>query len=109
MLGIKLTSLSVVRVQMVCITPWGLVNLYSVSGENGYNCEHCGKAFNRRSRLKMHVKYIHEGAKPYECDKCTKTFVRKEDLSRHSILHTGVKGGFIIVLVVLEMQQEQTL
>jgi len=63
------------------------------AGENGYTCEHCSKAFNRRSRLIMHVKYVHEGAKPYECEQCTKTFVRKEDLARHAVLHTGIKGG----------------
>jgi uncharacterized Zn-finger protein len=71
-----------------------LMDCFTV-GENGYTCEHCGKAFNRRSRLIMHVKYVHEGAKPYECEQCTKTFVRKEDLARHAVLHTGIKGRFV--------------
>jgi uncharacterized Zn-finger protein len=70
-----------------------IVIIAATAGENGYTCEHCSKAFNRRSRLIMHVKYVHEGAKPYECEQCTKTFVRKEDLARHAVLHTGIKGG----------------
>lgn len=74
------------------------VIIAATAGENGYTCEHCSKAFNRRSRLIMHVKYVHEGAKPYECEQCTKTFVRKEDLARHAVLHTGIKGGNAVVL-----------
>lgn len=67
-------------------------NFYFVTGENGFTCDQCGKSFNRRTRLQLHVKYVHEGAEPFTCEQCNKTFVRKEDLARHHILHSGVKG-----------------
>lgn len=63
-----------------------------ITGENGYTCEICSKAFNRKSRLDLHVKYVHEGAKPFECTECNKTFVRREDMARHTVLHSGLKA-----------------
>lgn len=58
----------------------------------GFNCEFCGKVFNRKARLQMHIRYVHEpDVRPFPCDECDKRFTRKEDLNRHSVLHTGSK------------------
>lgn len=51
----------------------------------------CEKTFNRKARLQMHVRYVHEKDRPFECTECTKKFTRKEDLNRHAVLHTGEK------------------
>lgn len=64
-------------------------------GENGFRCETCDATFNRKTRLDLHIKFSHLGAKPLNCKVCGKTFLRKEDLARHEILHTGVKGNLI--------------
>ena len=66
-------------------------HLFHHTGENAFECEHCGKKFNRKIRLETHVKFVHEGATPLGCTRCSKTFIRKEDLARHLVLHSGVK------------------
>lgn len=65
---------------------------YFFSGENGFTCDTCGKSFNRRSRLTLHIKYVHEGAEPFMCTVCNKALLRKEDVQRHHIVHSGVKA-----------------
>ena len=35
-------------------------------------CTICGKAFNETSKLKRHVKDVHETRKNFHCDKCNK-------------------------------------
>ncbi len=82
--------------------------IITLAGENGYTCEICGKAFNRRTRLDLHVKYVHEGAKPFDCEKCGKSFIRKEDLARHEILHSGVKGNSLFFRVLPKKKKKKT-
>lgn len=65
---------------------------YYFLGENGFTCETCGKSFNRRSRLTLHIKYVHEGAEPFMCTVCNKALLRKEDVQRHHIVHSGIKA-----------------
>jgi uncharacterized Zn-finger protein len=69
------------------------VDVAGVAGEGGFTCDQCGKSFNRKQRLALHVKYVHEGAEPYKCDTCSRTFLRKEDVARHQLLHSGIKGN----------------
>lgn len=64
-------------------------HMFYHTGENGFKCEFCDKVFNRKARLQMHTRYVHEKEKPFECPDCSKKFTRKEDLNRHSVLHTG--------------------
>jgi uncharacterized Zn-finger protein len=61
------------------------------TGENGFDCDVCGKTFNRKARLNIHKKFVHEGAIPFMCEMCDRGFTRREDLMKHSLLHTGVK------------------
>lgn len=61
------------------------------TGQNGFKCQFCDKEFNRKARLQMHIRYVHEKDRPFECDVCLKCFTRKEDLNRHAVLHTGEK------------------
>lgn len=69
-----------------------MFNLIFFLGENGFTCETCGKSFNRRSRLTLHIRYVHEGAEPFMCTVCNKALLRKEDVQRHHIVHSGVKA-----------------
>lgn len=66
-------------------------------GEGGYACTECGKSFNRKQRLLLHIKYVHEGAEPLQCEQCDRSFLRKEDLARHQLLHSGIKGEWSYV------------
>lgn len=60
----------------------------------------CGKAFNRKARLNVHKKFVHEGATPFTCQICEKRFIRREDLVKHAILHTGIKRKKIVVTLI---------
>ena len=66
-------------------------HMFYHTGENGFKCEYCDKVFNRKARLQMHTRYVHDKEKPFECNDCGKKFTRKEDLNRHAVLHTGEK------------------
>lgn len=69
-----------------------IIKNYIFPGENGFTCDTCGKSFNRRSRLTLHIRYVHEGAEPFVCKICNKALLRKEDVQRHHIVHSGVKA-----------------
>ncbi|CAG2161885.1 unnamed protein product [Oppiella nova] len=66
-------------------------HLFYHTGQNGFKCEFCSKIFNRKARLQMHTRYVHDKDRPFECTDCGKKFTRKEDLNRHYVLHTGEK------------------
>ncbi|XP_006877414.1 PREDICTED: zinc finger protein 599-like [Chrysochloris asiatica] len=55
-----------------------------------YQCQQCGRAFNRNSLLIKHQQ-IHTGVKPHECNECGKAFRERADLVRHLMIHTGEK------------------
>ncbi|XP_029443133.1 zinc finger protein 567-like isoform X2 [Rhinatrema bivittatum] len=53
-----------------------------------FECDTCGKNFNRESHLIFHIRH-HTGERPYKCTECSKSFMRKDCLKRHQKIHTG--------------------
>ncbi|XP_037674792.1 zinc finger protein 501-like [Choloepus didactylus] len=58
------------------------------SGQRHYKCSECGKAFNCKYRLVLHLR-VHTGERPYECSECGKAFSYKHILVQHQRVHTG--------------------
>lgn len=63
----------------------------SLQSEDGlFRCQVCNKVFLNRNHLTRHA-IIHSGVKPFSCDVCHKSFYRMEHLQRHVIVHTGIR------------------
>ena len=84
-------------------------HIFYHTGENGFYCDTCGKSFNRKARLNLHIKFVHEGAEPFRCNICDKSFTRKEDLTKHTLVHTGVKRQFIFSLLFARHRPSPTI
>ncbi|XP_055622687.1 gastrula zinc finger protein XlCGF7.1-like [Toxorhynchites rutilus septentrionalis] len=67
-------------------------HMFHHTGENGFDCDNCGMAFNRKARLDEHIRFVHNKEYPLQCEVCSKGFMRKEDLSRHMDSHSDVKN-----------------
>ena len=76
------------------IIAWFLSGVHSE--EKNFLCEHCGKAFARREKLKRHS-LIHSPTRPcFTCPfknhtGCDKVFYRKDKLTRHLYSHSKIK------------------
>ncbi|CAE6453740.1 unnamed protein product [Rhizoctonia solani] len=59
-----------------------------------YECQYCGKRFNRPSSLKIHVN-THTGEKPYKCTfpSCGRRFSVMSNMRRHSRVHNQSSPG----------------
>jgi hypothetical protein len=56
-------------------------------GKEACICEVCGKQFNARSRLRIHMIMQHLSNREYSCTICKKAFPTKSGLRRHQKLH----------------------
>ena len=50
-----------------------------------HQCDICTKSFTRSSDLTKH-KLIHSGIKKYQCDVCSKSLTRKDKLAQHMLI-----------------------
>ena len=48
-----------------------------------YKCNTCGKFFSYQSRLKEHIRNVHDGRKDHKCDSCGKSFAKTGNLNIH--------------------------
>jgi len=51
-----------------------------------FECKVCFKAFEYKSRLKIHFNMVHDKIKPFECKICSLTFCQRSDLNKHTDL-----------------------
>nr|XP_012289738.1 zinc finger protein 98-like [Aotus nancymaae] len=57
---------------------------------NPYQCEECGKAFNRFSNFTQN-KIINTGEKSYKYEECSKAFNQCSPYIGHKVIHSGEK------------------
>ena len=55
-----------------------------------YQCDNCGKNFNTKRRLKIHL-LTHSDIKKYSCNVCGRKFGHPSSLWRHTLIHSGEK------------------
>merc|ERR1712025_1505144 len=48
-----------------------------------HNCPECGKYFEKKGNMKVHVKTVHYGLKEFQCQKCELCFFTKRNLQVH--------------------------
>ena len=65
-------------------------NQLKAKDKNLKKCDFCEKKFTDKSTLTKHL-LIHTGVKAFECDFCEKKFTQKGSLYRHLTIHTGEK------------------
>ncbi|KAM4032495.1 uncharacterized protein ACNLHF_019715 [Anomaloglossus baeobatrachus] len=66
------------------------VHLKTHLGEKNFSCSECGRFFTRKSHFATHQR-THMGQKPYLCSECGKCFKKKSNLVIHQRTHTGEK------------------
>lgn len=53
-----------------------------IPGERPFNCDNCGKTYNRRGLLINHLREVH-GIAPYKCSECNEDFKKERVLIAH--------------------------
>lgn len=54
-----------------------------------FKCETCGKAFDLKYHLRLHIRSVHLQERNFECNVCHLRFFNNYTLSRHMKTHTG--------------------
>lgn len=60
------------------------------NGYKFYKCAECGKEFDQRWNLRIHLR-SHYNVKPFSCDVCGKRFTHLSNMRVHKQTHTGIK------------------
>ncbi|XP_055487689.1 zinc finger protein 829-like [Leucoraja erinacea] len=55
--------------------------------EKRYECDVCGKAYQKPSRLEAHRR-VHTGERPFDCSECGMSFTRYDKLLQHNRVHS---------------------
>lgn len=75
-------------------------HMFHHTGENGFRCDQCDLAFNRKSRLNAHIKSVHSSVKEeqptFECATCLKEFPTEKKYEKHVESHINSKSGYLI-------------
>ena len=58
------------------------MTMWSLIGERPFKCCVCGKAFNQKNALDIHIKR-HSGEKPHICQYCMAAFTQRGNLKTH--------------------------
>ena len=62
----------------------------TLSPEKRFDCLSCGKKFNKKSNLKVHINSVHEKSRIESCEQCDYTCTVKDSLKQHIMsVHNG--------------------
>ena len=57
-----------------------------------YSCHACDMKYTKASKLRLHIKSVHEGLKKHQCLSCDKSYTQSHNLKSHiKIVHEGQK------------------
>lgn len=70
------------------------VHVQRHAGEYSYQCSHCNRCFGKRRDYETHVSEDHAAERPHVCDKCGKRFAVLGKLKQHERKHEGLDDGF---------------
>ena len=74
-----------------------------------HNCPECGKYFEKKGNMKVHVKTVHYGLKEFQCQKCELCFFTKRNLQVHEEkVHPELRESWEQARLDLEAAKQQS-